>query len=72
MYFALVQPQLPYGIIGWGGVAGCHLHDLNVIKKWILEIMFLKKHNLLSDLLFKESEVFDISQIFTQTILTNI
>lgn len=72
LYFALVQSQLSYGIIGWGGVNDCYLENLNVLQKWILKIIYEKEISFPSDRLFKEATVFDIRQIFCQHIIMDI
>lgn len=72
VYYALVQSQLTYGIIGWGGVSNSHLQKLNMVQKWIIKLIYKKTITYPSDSLFKESGLLDIRQLFCSTILSNI
>lgn len=72
IYYALVQPHLCYGIVGWGGINDCYLQNLNILQKWILKIIYGKNKTFSSEQLFKESGIFDIRQLFCLNILTNI
>lgn len=72
IYYALVQSQISYGIIGWGGAYERHIRNLNVIQKWILKIIHNKKRTYPSDQLFQLSQVLDIRQLYVLKILTNV
>lgn len=72
LYFSLVQSQLTYGIIGWGGAYDTHMNKVETLQKWILKIMYGKP------LIFPSNEIYQLSgmlepyQLFTMEILTNI
>lgn len=68
LYYSLVQSQLSYGIIGWGGVTNNHLNGLEVIQKWFLKIIHGKKRTYPSEELYREARVFDIRQLFCYSI----
>lgn len=70
LYYALVQSQLSYGIIGWGGVCNCYLEKLTVVQKWVLRIIYNKDYNYASDDLYKETEIFDLRQLYCSNMLT--
>lgn len=72
LYYALIQSQLSYGILGWGGVSECHLKHLNTMQKWIIKIIYNKNIRYSSDSLYKESQLYDIRQLFCFNILINI
>lgn len=70
LYYALVQTQLTYGIIGWGGVADVYLKNLDTLQKWILKIIYDKDMTYPTEDLFRETEIFDLRQLFCLNILT--
>lgn len=72
LYYALVQSQLAYGIVGWGGVCDKHLENLNVVHRWILRIMFRKPLRYSNDILYTESGFFDLRQLFCMCMLMRI
>lgn len=41
-YQALIESQISYGIVGWGGAYNNHIKPLEVIQKWILKIIYKK------------------------------
>lgn len=69
MYHALVESHLQYGIVGWGGILKTHLAHLVVLQKYILKIIFDRDRSFSSELLYKESGVFDLRQLFCYRIL---
>lgn len=64
IYQALVHSRLMYGILGWGGVAVSYLRRLEVVQKLILKIILRRDRRYSSDLVYRESKVMDIRQIF--------
>lgn len=64
LYFALIEPHLVYGIVAWGGVTNNHLKNLAVAQKWVLKIIYNKNYTYSSELLFRESEMLDMRQLF--------
>lgn len=71
LYFSLIQTQLQYGILGWGGVNTYYLTNLVNTQKWILKVILSKGYHYPTELLYKESEVFDLRQLFCLAILKN-
>lgn len=55
IYKALVESLLRYGLIVWGGAYKSSKIMLNVVQKYILKIMYKKKRNYPSHLLFDEN-----------------
>lgn len=47
-----------------------YLHNLEVIQKWILKIMFKKDRNYASDDLYRVSNLLDIRQLYALTTLS--
>lgn len=72
LYYSLVQSQLTYGIIGWGGVNDRHLENLNVIHRWILRTMLGKPLSFSNDRLYADSGFLDVRQLFCLSMLLNI
>lgn len=72
IYYSLVQSQLSYGIMGWGGVYDCYLKKIEVVQKWILRIMYRKNITYPSNDLYRLSGVLDVRQLFCQKIFIHI
>lgn len=72
LYNALVQPQLSYGVIGWGGVLDSHKKRLDVLQKYFLKIIHGKPKIFPSKQLYELAKVPDIRQIFALKIIMNI
>ncbi|XP_045480936.1 uncharacterized protein LOC123685322 [Harmonia axyridis] len=72
LYESLVQPQLSYGIIGWGGVFDTHKRIIDVLQRNILKVMYKKKITFSSDSIYSLAKVLDIRQIFAQRIISHI
>ena len=64
VYMALVESHLNYGIIAWGGALNCHIHKLEIMQKKFLKVLIGKNQLYSSELLFKESNVADLRQLF--------
>lgn len=72
LYNALVQSQLSYGVIGWGGVLDCHKRRLDVLQKYFLKIIHRKKITFPSKELYELAKVPDIRQVYALKIVLNI
>lgn len=72
LYYSLVQSQLTYGIIGWGGVNNNYLKHLEIMQKWFLKIIYSKNITYPTNDLFNLSKKMDIKQLFSQKILINL
>lgn len=64
LYHAFIESRLQYCILCWGGCSNSHLRRLEVLQKKILKIIYKKPWIYSSDLIFQESNVFDIRQLF--------
>lgn len=69
LYHTLVVPHLTYGIVAWGGVMNNFLDNLQRIQKWIIKVIFKKEITYSTDLLFDETSLFDLRQIFCNSLL---
>lgn len=72
VYYALVQSRLQYGILSWGGILDTHLTKMEVLQRRILKIMYNRKYDYSSDLVFGESQVLDIRQLYVHDIIVNV
>lgn len=69
LYHNLVESILQYGIIGWGGIRKTYIIQLERIQKRILKIIYKKPLRYSSDLLYSESKLMDIRQLFCKVTL---
>lgn len=72
IYYSQIESLLSYGILGWGGVNECYLNNVHIIQKWVLKIIFHKTKYYPSDILYKETQIKDVRQVFCQKILLAI
>lgn len=70
LYQCLIESQISYGIIGWGGVLTSHMRALEVLQKWFLKIIFNREITYPSNELFTEAGVMDVRQLFCFAIAT--
>lgn len=64
LYFSLVQSQLTYGILGWGGARGCHLRKVEIVQKWVLKIIMGRKKTYSTSRIYQESGVMTVTQLY--------
>lgn len=69
IYYALVQSQLAYGIVGWGGAYDANIKNLEIVQKWLLRVILCRSRLYSSDKLYEEAGVFDIRQLYCYTLL---
>lgn len=69
IYYGMIESLLKYGIIGWGGANKFNIKPLIQVQKRFLKIMYERSYRYPTDLLFNESEVLHIRQIYSETIL---
>lgn len=69
VYIALVESIIRYGIIGWGGVGNTFLHPLEVQQKHFIKLIYNRERRYSTELLFKESNLFSIRQLYCYTAL---
>lgn len=72
VYQALVESHITYGILGWGGIYKNVLKRLEVIQKLILKIIWFKKITHSTELLFTETQLFDIRQLYAIKAIYNL
>lgn len=72
IYYALVQSLIVYGINGWGGINKSNLKPLEITQKTILKIMYSKPMLYPSDLLFQESNIFNIRQLYIRRLAVTV
>lgn len=69
LYYALVESQMRYGIIAWGGAYNAHIKNLETIQKWILKIIYNKNILYPTDALYKLSNILDARQLYCLTLV---
>lgn len=69
LYYAFVQSVLQYGIIVWGGASSNILKPLFVIQKLIIKIAFQFNRRFPTNLLFKNTQLLSVRQLFIKTLL---
>lgn len=72
LYNALVQPQLSYGVIGWGGVLDSHGRKIDILQKHFLKIIHSKPQTYSSKQLYELAKVPDVIQMYAMKIFINI
>lgn len=71
-YFGLVQSVISYGIIAWGGAATKYINKIVTNKKYIIKIMLRKPFGYPTDLLYAETKLLSIQQLYSLAILAEI
>lgn len=69
LYHSLVESHIRYGISAWGCLSKTHIHSLEVLQKRFLKIIYSKRRTYPSDLLYEESGILDVRQLFAQNII---
>src|SRR5436190_17769219 len=69
VYYAHVQSVLQYGVIAYGGAYSTLLEPLTIIQKTILKMGFGKPRRYSTELLYRESGVLSVRQLYIKTIL---
>lgn len=69
LYKALVESLIRYGILVWGGLYETTLHNLNIVQKYIIKVMYKRKRMYPSDLLFSH-DICNIRTIYITTVCT--
>lgn len=64
LYYSLVESRLRYGILGWGGLAECHLKACETLQKYFLKLILWKNVRYPSDDLYRATQVNDMRQLF--------
>ena len=68
-YHSLCRSTLTYGNLGWGGAHKTHLDKLVKTQKLILKIIYHRPHLYPSTLLFEESKVLSVKQLYVKAVL---
>lgn len=66
VYAAIVESILAYGILAWGAAYKNHINRLQITQKWIIKTMLGKTILYPSDLVFNESKIFNIRELYIQ------
>jgi hypothetical protein len=69
VYSSIVQPQLAYGLIAWGGSYASHMKPLYRLQKCILKIICKKRHDFSTELLFKNCRVWPLKKLYIKNVL---
>ena len=64
LYQSLVQSIISYGLIVWGGCFNSNIVKLQVIQKRILKIILHKPDRYPTNLLFSETQILSINQLY--------
>jgi len=70
VYCAHVQSVLQYGIIAYGGAYNVLLEPLTIVQKAILKVGFGKPRRYSTELLYRETGILSVRQLYIKTILT--
>lgn len=69
LYFSLVESLFRYGLIIWGSAYQTTIEQIKISQKYILKIILHKKRQYSTQLLFIESNVFNIDQLYIKSVL---
>lgn len=69
VYCAFVQSVIQYGIIAYGGTHRTILEPLSVVQKSIIKAGFQKSKQYPSEMLFRETSIFTVRQLYIKTLL---
>lgn len=69
IYFSLVESLINYGIIVWGSACKNVLNSLDVAQKYIIKIIMFKTKRYSSQLLFQESNLLNVEQLYIKAVI---
>lgn len=69
VYYALVQSLLSYGILVWGGTNKTLINNLAILQKRIIKIILNKPYTYSTEMLYKEFNVMNITELYALEIL---
>lgn len=69
IYYALVESIINYGLAVWGNAGTTIISKLSVAQKWIIKIIMYKNKRYPSDLLYKESEIMNVQQLYIKSVI---
>jgi hypothetical protein len=72
VYFSYVQSVIQYGILIWGGANNSVIEPLYVVQKLIIKAAFRINRRYSTVLLFKDTNLLSLKQIFIKTLLIYI
>lgn len=70
VYCAFVQSVLNYGIVAYGGTYKTILEPLSVVQKTLIKVGLQKNKRYPTELLFKETSILTLRQLYVKTLLT--
>lgn len=68
-YQALVESVINYGITAWGAACDSVLQPLIITQKYILKVMLFKGKRFSTELLFRESGLLNIRQLYIKNVI---
>lgn len=64
LYHALIESHLTYGIIAWGAATNNFMHNLEILQKWVLKVIYKKPYTYPTEQLYHETNIQDPRQLF--------
>lgn len=72
VFIAMAQSIYSYGIGSWGGAYIIHLNSLKTTINSLIKISFKKPYRMSTVLLYKESNLLNLNQLYARHILSNM
>ena len=72
VYQSLVESVLRYGITIWGSTYSSVLYNVEILQKSLIKIIYRKTRRHSTDLLFRESGLLSIKQIYVSSIIRHM
>ncbi|CAH2003757.1 unnamed protein product [Acanthoscelides obtectus] len=69
VYFALTESVINYGFVVWGNTSLATLSKLQVAQKWIIKIMLFKQKRYSSELVFRDSKILNLEQLYLKSLI---
>ena len=69
IYYSLVESIINYGLVVWGYARKTAMSALEVAQKYVIKIMYFKNKRYPTGLLFQESGLFNLEQLYIKSIV---
>lgn len=69
IYYGLIESQLNYGILVWGGAGKVNLEPLEKLQKRFLKIIYNKDYYYSTELLYNESKLLTVRKLYCKALL---
>nr|CAH7735725.1 unnamed protein product [Callosobruchus chinensis] len=69
LYASLIESIIMYGIVALGGTGKTSISPLQVAQKYVIKIMMFKNRRYLMELLFQESKLLTVEQLYIKTVM---